>query len=102
MEERERHADRWHGAFADWPRPLELAWGMRDPVAVPAVLDGLRELRPQAPGTELPDVGHYPQIEVPDRLAALIATAIERGPRAGTSSATRSGASTPGNPTAAP
>jgi pimeloyl-ACP methyl ester carboxylesterase len=76
MDERERHAERWHGAFRDWPRPLQLLWGMYDPVAVPAVLDGLRELRPHAPVTELPDVGHYPQIEVPDRVAGAVRAAV--------------------------
>jgi pimeloyl-ACP methyl ester carboxylesterase len=80
MDERERHTDRWHGAFAEWPKPLELAWGLRDPVAVPAVLDGLRQLRPAAPVTELPDVGHYPQIEVPGELAAVIERAARREP----------------------
>jgi pimeloyl-ACP methyl ester carboxylesterase len=58
MDERERHAERWHGAFRDWPKPLNLLWGMRDPVAVPAVLEGLRELRPRVPVTELPRLGH--------------------------------------------
>jgi len=81
MDERERYPDRWHGAFARWPKPLELAWGLRDPVAVPAVLEGLRELRPQASVTELRDVGHYPQIEVPERLADVVSAAIERAPR---------------------
>ena len=28
-----RHAERWHGALRDWPGPLQLAWGMLDPVA---------------------------------------------------------------------
>ena len=35
MEERFRHADRWHGAIRDWPKPITLAWGMLDPVATP-------------------------------------------------------------------
>jgi pimeloyl-ACP methyl ester carboxylesterase len=30
MTERERFTDRWHGAIRDWPKPLTLAWGMRD------------------------------------------------------------------------
>ena len=54
--------------------PVLLAWGMRDPVATPAVLAGLRELRPEAPVTELRDLGHYPQIEDP----AAVADAIRR------------------------
>ena len=72
MAERERFVDRWHGAVRDWPGELRLAWGLEDPVATPAVLAGLRELRPGVPVTELPGVGHYPQIEAPERLAAAL------------------------------
>jgi pimeloyl-ACP methyl ester carboxylesterase len=73
MEERERLRDRWHGAVRDWAGDLRLLWGLEDPVATTAVLEGLRELRPGVPVTELPEVGHYPQLEVPDRVAAEIA-----------------------------
>jgi pimeloyl-ACP methyl ester carboxylesterase len=45
---------------------------MRDPVATPKVLDGLRQLRPAAPVTEVPELGHYPQIERPEAIAALV------------------------------
>ena len=45
MGERERFTERWHGAIRDWPGPLTLAWGLRDPVARTEVLDGLRALR---------------------------------------------------------
>jgi pimeloyl-ACP methyl ester carboxylesterase len=76
MEERERHSERWHGAFRDWPKPLFLAWGMRDPVAVPSVLEGLRELRPRVPVTELAELGHYPQIEEPARIAEAVQAAL--------------------------
>jgi pimeloyl-ACP methyl ester carboxylesterase len=72
MDERELYAGRWHGAVRDWPGDLGLAWGMRDPVATPAVLEALRELRPSAPVTELPDLGHYPQLEDPEAIAAVI------------------------------
>lgn len=82
MDERDRHAQRWHGAFRDWDKPLSLLWGMRDPVAVPAVLDGLRELRPQAPVTELRDAGHYPQIEVPEQVADAVQQALARSTKA--------------------
>ena len=76
MAERERYTDRWHGAVRDWEGPLTFAWGMDDPVATPYVLAGLRELRPQAPVTELQGAGHYPQIEVPEQLAAVIDAAV--------------------------
>jgi pimeloyl-ACP methyl ester carboxylesterase len=77
MNERERHADRWYGALRDWPGPLGLAWGMLDPVATTKVLDGVRELRPGAPLTPFEDLGHYPQIEDPARLAAAVGGAID-------------------------
>lgn len=77
MDERERRAERWYGALSDWPGELSLAWGLHDPVATTKVLAGVRELRPGAPLTELPDLGHYPQIEDPTRVAAALAGAID-------------------------
>ncbi len=71
-DERRTYASRWHGAVRDWNGDLRLMWGMRDPVATPHVLAGLRELRPAAPVTELPRVGHYPQIEQPEKIAAAV------------------------------
>lgn len=76
MAERERFTERWHGAIRDWPGALRLAWGMRDPVATVAVLDGLRELRPGVEVTEIPEAAHYPQIECPERIAAAIDAAM--------------------------
>jgi pimeloyl-ACP methyl ester carboxylesterase len=66
LDERVRYADRWHGAVRDWPKPLSFLWALDDPVATTNVLDGLRELRPAADVVELPVVGHYPQVEVPE------------------------------------
>jgi pimeloyl-ACP methyl ester carboxylesterase len=77
MDERFRHAERWHGALRDWPGPLQLAWGMLDPVATIKVLEAVRELRPDAPLAELPDLGHYPQIEDPARVDAVLKRALE-------------------------
>jgi pimeloyl-ACP methyl ester carboxylesterase len=76
MAERERFTERWHGAIRDWPGPLTLAWGLRDPVARTEVLRGLQELRPGVPTVELPDAGHYPQIETPEAIAAALDTAL--------------------------
>lgn len=76
MDERERLAARWHGAIADWSGPLRLAWGMLDPVATPKVLESVLALRPEAPVDRYPDLGHYPQIEDPGRIGALLPTAV--------------------------
>lgn len=82
MDERDRLTDRWHGAIRDWPGPLTLAWGLLDPVARTEVLEGLRELRPGVPTIELPDLGHYPQIEDPGQIAAALDTALEHAGQA--------------------
>lgn len=71
LNERVEFAPRWHGAVRDWPKPLGFLWATGDPVATPDVLAGLRELRPQAEVVQLPGIGHYPQIEVPDEFTAL-------------------------------
>lgn len=70
LNERVTYGDRWHGAVRDWPKPLSFLWATGDPVATTSVLAGLRELRPSAEVIELPEVGHYPQIEVPDEFTA--------------------------------
>jgi pimeloyl-ACP methyl ester carboxylesterase len=72
MEERFKHAERWHGALREWPGRLRLAWGMLDPVATEAVLDAILALRPGVPVTRFEDLGHYPQIEQPGRVAAVL------------------------------
>lgn len=78
MAERERFTERWHGALRDWPGALTLAWGLHDPVARTAVFNGLRELRPGVEAIELPDAGHYPQIEQPELISAALDAALTR------------------------
>lgn len=71
LNERVRFAPRWHGAIRDWDKPLGFLWATGDPVATINVLAGLRELRPAAEVIELPGIGHYPQIEVPDEFTTV-------------------------------
>ena len=77
MEERFKHADRWHGAIRDWEKPLAVGWGMLDPVATEQVLDAVLALRPSASPTRYEDLGHYPQIEDPDRIAGALRAALD-------------------------
>jgi pimeloyl-ACP methyl ester carboxylesterase len=72
LHERVTHASRWHGALHDWPGRLELAWAGLDPVCTESVLQAVLELRPSAPLTRFADLGHYPQLEDPPRIAAVI------------------------------
>jgi len=81
MDQREEHAERWHGAIRDWSGDLRLAWGLLDPVATTDVLAALRELRPGVPVDELPELAHYPQVEDPGQVAPALAAAM-RGTQA--------------------
>lgn len=76
MTEREVYADRWHGAVKNWDGDLRLIWGMKDPVAVPEVMDGLMDLRPDLPVRKFSDIGHYPQVEDPARFTAALAESM--------------------------
>ena len=82
MDERTVYADRWHGAVRDWEGPLSLFWGLEDPVAVPAILEGLVDLRPSTEPLTFPDLGHYPQVEDPDRFTEALTSVV--GDPAGT------------------
>jgi len=65
-------ADRWHRALRDWPGRLELAWAELDPICTEAVLQAVLKLRRHAKVTRLPGLGHYPQIEDPEAVYAVI------------------------------
>jgi pimeloyl-ACP methyl ester carboxylesterase len=65
-------SDRWHGALRDWPGRLELAWAELDPICTEAVLEAVLRLRPHAEVTRLRGLGHYPQLEHPDAVRAVI------------------------------
>jgi pimeloyl-ACP methyl ester carboxylesterase len=72
IDERYAYRDRWEGALARCPTPLHAIWGQVDPVSGAAVAARLAERAPGVDLLALPDVGHYPQIEVPDVVAAAI------------------------------
>ncbi|MDV6013631.1 alpha/beta hydrolase [Haloechinothrix sp. LS1_15] len=72
VRERAVYAHRWHGAIRHWDQPVSFLWGLQDPVATTDVLAGLRQLRPSAPVVELPELGHYPQIEAPEVVAEAV------------------------------
>jgi pimeloyl-ACP methyl ester carboxylesterase len=77
MDERFKHAERWHGAIRDWEKPLSVAWGMLDPVATEQVLDAVIALRPEVPVTRFEDLGHYPQIEDPERVSGALQASLD-------------------------
>jgi pimeloyl-ACP methyl ester carboxylesterase len=72
MTDRVRHAERWVGALETTDVPLAFVWGMLDPISGAHVAERIRERLPGAPFTALPDVGHWPPLEAPRRVAAAI------------------------------
>jgi pimeloyl-ACP methyl ester carboxylesterase len=77
LDDRQRHAERWTGALETTDVPLGFVWGMLDPISGAHMAERIRERRPDAPLLALEDVGHWPQLEAPERVAQ----ALSREPR---------------------
>jgi len=72
--DRERNAERWVGALETTDVPVAFVWGMLDPVSGAHMAERIRERLPDAPLAALEDVGHWPPLEAPERVAnALLA-----------------------------
>ncbi|MQB01112.1 MAG: alpha/beta fold hydrolase [Actinobacteria bacterium] len=72
IDERRRNTRRWTDSLVEFSGDLAALWGELDTVAVPAMADRLAELRPDTRVTRWPDVSHWPQLEVPERVAAEV------------------------------
>ena len=68
--ERRRQRERWLGAMQGTSLPLKLIDGLADPVSGAHMVARYRELIPGADVTELPRIGHYPQVEAPEQVLA--------------------------------
>ena len=72
IRDRERHGDRWVGALERTDVPLAFVWGMLDPISGAHMAERIRERLPRAPMCALEDVGHWPPLEAPERVAAAL------------------------------
>jgi pimeloyl-ACP methyl ester carboxylesterase len=72
MTDRVEHADRWVAALETTDVPLAFVWGMLDPISGAHIAERIRARLPTAPFTALDDVGHWPPLEAPERVAAAI------------------------------
>jgi pimeloyl-ACP methyl ester carboxylesterase len=70
--ERAQHHLRWEAALAAWEGPLQLIWGLDDPVSGRHVLELAVPKLPRAVVTKLDGVGHFPQTEAPEAVAIAI------------------------------
>ena len=78
VEERWRYAQRWIGALERCKTPVLVAWGRKDPVAIMAIADLLAREIPGAKRVTWDDLGHYPQVEDPGRVAHDVAGFLAR------------------------
>jgi pimeloyl-ACP methyl ester carboxylesterase len=76
IDERRRNQPRWTDGLVEATVPMTAVWGELDPIAVPAMVDRLQQLRREAGnGIDVirwSDVGHWPPVERPADLAAII------------------------------
>jgi pimeloyl-ACP methyl ester carboxylesterase len=69
-DERIRFRRRWIGALEAFDGPAMILWGVKDPVAVIGIAEQLARETPNAELKRLEGVGHYPQLEAPERVVA--------------------------------
>jgi pimeloyl-ACP methyl ester carboxylesterase len=72
IEERRANQDRFTQGLVSFAGPMSALWGELDPIAVVAMTDRLKELRPATEVVRWPDVAHWPSIERPERVAEAI------------------------------
>jgi pimeloyl-ACP methyl ester carboxylesterase len=66
------HGERWVAALEETTVPVAFVWGMLDPVSGAHMAKRIRERLPAAPFLALDDVGHWPQVEAPERVAGSL------------------------------
>ena len=82
MEERVRFKRRWVGALERVDLPVLVAWGAKDPVARLPIGERLARETPGADLLTWDDLGHYPQVEDPGRVADTVQAFARRVERA--------------------
>ena len=71
--DRRVHDERWRTALEQNAIPKQFLWGMLDPISGAHVCERLKERIRPLRLVEMHDVGHYPQLEAPKRVADLVA-----------------------------
>lgn len=75
MNDRKQHRERWVNALQASPIPLALINGSIDPVSGQHLVVRYKELNCRLDHLdELTDIGHYPQVEAPDRVSQSVLT----------------------------
>ena len=74
--ERQRHRQRWEEALERTTVPLHFIWGMQDPISGAAMADHIRARLPSARLVECSEAGHYPQVEVPEKVQSALSAVL--------------------------
>ncbi|MGC6479691.1 MAG: alpha/beta fold hydrolase [Flavobacteriaceae bacterium] len=69
MKERQQYRSRWVGALQHSEIPLRLIDGLKDPISGAQMVDRYKALVPNPDVVELPNIGHYPQLEAPKTVS---------------------------------
>ncbi|HEY9372757.1 alpha/beta hydrolase [Streptomyces sp.] len=77
IDDRTTHRDRWVDAMERSDLPKTFIWGLLDPVSGAHIAERIAERMPNATLHALADVGHWPPLEAPQRVASLILAAGE-------------------------
>jgi pimeloyl-ACP methyl ester carboxylesterase len=70
IDERNQHGKRWIESMISTIVPLYFINGVHDPISGQHMLDHYIDIIPQPRSTAL-DVGHYPQLEAPEKVLSL-------------------------------
>ncbi len=68
MNERKQNRQRWTEALQHFSPPLRLINGIEDPISGQSIVDRFDQLIKDADTVELQQIGHYPQIEAPEKV----------------------------------
>lgn len=79
LPERKKHRARWAGAMIASQIPLRLINGTADPVSGLQLVERYRALIPRPDVVVLENVGHYPQLEAPERVLAAFLETVPLG-----------------------
>lgn len=75
----EWYRELWKGREALREKPALLLWGMKDPAFGPGYLDRWTGALPNARVVRMPEVGHFPQEEAPERVRSEVRNFLGRG-----------------------
>jgi len=64
--------DQWTGPLHRLDLPFRVIWGKEDPIAVYGIAVKLCDKNPSADLTTLEGVGHYPQLEAPEKVGRTL------------------------------